>query len=269
VGGSLANGGLEKSAETSASDLAKNFTRYILKEESACVGGSHAGWEARGNGTVVTLVFVAVLLAAFVLDVWLIRPWEAKHRPPSSAPDDASLEFVVPRTLFFHPGHTWARLDGDGLVTVGVDDLARTVIGDLEAVELPAVGEHLTAGQPALTVRQKTRRLRLVAPVSGTVTEVNAAIGRDPVRLRWRPYKEGWSYRVAPSDQLSVELGRSAISRDAESWMRVELDRLGLLFEDGTMSPPVEGALQRAGDDVWARFERDFLKIDPNAVELV
>lgn len=209
----------------------------------------------------VTLVFVAVLLLAVGLDHWVIRPWEKRHRPRPTAGGDDRAEFVVPRTLFFHPGHTWARLDGDGRVTVGVDDLARTLIGDLSTVELPAVGTPVSSGLPIFAVRQGPRRLTFAAPVSGTVAEVNSVLGRDPVRLRWRPYKEGWVVRLAPGERLSSELSGLTIGADAERWMRSELARLDLLFERGLLCSPVEGALERSQDDSWALFERQVLKL--------
>jgi glycine cleavage system H protein len=224
------------------------------------------GW-VEGDRNVVTLIFVAVLLTAVAIDFLLIRPWERRHLPDAPGDTDASLEFVVPRTLFFDLGHTWARLDEDELVTVGLDDLARTLIGEISSVELPSVGARLTAGQPAFGVRQGTRRLDFASPVSGTVTEINPALGRDPIRLRWRPYKEGWALRLAPGDRLSAELGGLVIGRDAQRWMLTELDRLESLFERGVLSPPVEGALQRAGDDAWPVFERDVLKTEGRPVE--
>lgn len=209
----------------------------------------------------VTLVFVGVLLAAVALDVWVIRPWERRHRLPEQLQQDG-LELVVPKTLFFHPGHTWARLDETGQVTVGVDDLVRALSGQMSAVELPRVGDRLMAGRPALSIRHKDRRLTLASPVSGTVTEVNAALGRDPVRLRWRPYKEGWAFRVAPGDRLAAELGELAIGRDAEAWMRAETERLDRLFELGVLRQPVEGALENAGVEAWAQLQRELLKVD-------
>jgi glycine cleavage system H lipoate-binding protein len=211
---------------------------------------------------VVTLVFVAVLLVAVALDQWVIRPWETKHRPRATVASDSATEFVVPRNLFFHPGHAWARLDDDGLVTVGMDDLARTLIGEISSVELPTVGTRVTAGRPAIGIRQGERRLWLAAPVGGTVTQINPSLGSDAVRLRWRPYREGWALRLAPGDKFSTELSGLVIGRDAQRWMSTELDRLGSLFERGVLSPPVEGALQHAGDDAWPLFERDVLKIE-------
>jgi glycine cleavage system H protein len=215
----------------------------------------------------VTLIFVAVLLLAVALDLWLIRPWEVKHlaRPPGF--DDALLEFVVPRTLFFHPGHSWARLDEDGQITVGVDDLARTVIGDFSAIESPAIGAQLTAGLPAFGIRLGKRLLRLAAPVSGTVTEINAVLGKDHVRLRWRPYKEGWIYRVAPGEQLSAELKSLAIGQDSERWMAREIVRLRDLFESGQLAPPVEGAMQRASDEAWTLVQRNILQLNSESKE--
>jgi glycine cleavage system H lipoate-binding protein len=211
---------------------------------------------------VVTLIFVAVIVAAFAIDAWFIRPWEERRRPRKPVDVGARHEFVVPRTLFLHPGHTWARLDADGRVTIGLDDFARTLIGKLSAIEMPPVGSRLEAGGPAFVVRQGKRWLRFPAPVSGVVTEVNAKLGRDPVRLRWRPYKEGWTLRLAPGDRLSNELARLAVGRDAQRWLQEEFGRLDRLFEDGALRVPVEGALQRANDAAWSLFEREILKID-------
>jgi hypothetical protein len=95
----------------------------------------------------VTLVFVAILLLAFALDLWVIRPLEKQRPSTDTSRADAALEFIVPRTLFFHPGHTWARLDDDGLATAGVDDVVCTAVGQNWSVEAPAAGTQNTAGE--------------------------------------------------------------------------------------------------------------------------
>ncbi len=207
----------------------------------------------------VTLVFIAVLLAAFLLDVLLIRPWEARHLPKHAADVDTALEFAVPRGVFFHPGHVWARVDDDGRTTVGIDDLARTVIGDLSMVDLPPVGDRLIAGRSAVVIRQGKRRLRLVAPLSGTVTDSNHELGRDPVQLRWRPYKEGWMYRLEPEKGAAQEIALLRIGKDAADWMDGEIDRLRQKFDEGKLVAPVEGALTRADEGTWSTFECGFL----------
>jgi glycine cleavage system H protein len=216
---------------------------------------------------VVTLVFVAVLLVVVLFDLFIIRPWEARRPPKHTAEADAALEFAVPRAVFFHPGHVWARVEDDGRVTVGIDDLVRTVVGDLSTVELPSVGDRVIAGRPAMTIHRGDRRLRLVAPLSGTVIDSNHDLGRDPVRLRWRPYKEGWAYRLEPEAGATKEMGSLRIGSNAAAWMGGEIDRLRRLFDEGTLESPVEGALARAADGAWPAFEVGFLGAEAGPLE--
>lgn len=216
----------------------------------------------------VTVIFVSVLLAVVLLDVFIIRPWEARHMPRPATDADAALEIAVPRSVFLHPGHVWARVDNDGRIAVGIDDLARTVIGDLSTVNLPAVGDHVTAGRPAAVVRQGDRQLRLAAPLSGTVIESNDEFGRDPNRLRWRPYKEGWLYRLEPEQGVARELASLRMGKDAAVWMGDEIERLWRWFDDGRLTAPVEGALVRGNDEAWSAFEHDFLGPSGKPVEV-
>ncbi|MCU0304756.1 MAG: hypothetical protein MUC56_11935 [Thermoanaerobaculales bacterium] len=207
----------------------------------------------------MTLIFIAMLLAAIALDVWVIRPIERRSSTGAGGRPAPAVELVVPRTLFFHPGHSWARLDGDGTVTVGVDDLLLTLVGGLTAVGLPGVGDRVTAGRPALSIRGGDQELAVPSPISGRVVAVNSELGRDAARLRWRPYKEGWAYRVVPGDRLAAELAGLVIGRDAERWMAREIRRVDRLFASGVLEAPVAGSLQRAGSAGWAAFTREIL----------
>jgi glycine cleavage system H protein len=214
---------------------------------------------ARGGWLVVTLVFVAVLLAAFGLDLWVVRRLETKSPEHTASQRHACVELTVPRTLFFHPSHTWVRLDADGRVTVGIDDLVRTMVGDLGSIDLPTVGDHLKAGETAFTIHQRSQSLRLASPISGTVSDVNADLGSDPARLRWQPYKEGWALRLAPDDRLATELASMVVGRDAERWMADETRRVDRLFERGLLDAPAAGALERAGSEGWSAFASEVL----------
>ena len=212
----------------------------------------------------VTLVFVAVLLGAFGLDRWLMRRLEAKlaHRPAEHGGD--AVELTVPRTLFFHPSHTWARLDDDGSVTVGIDELVRTLVDELASVELPVVGDRVRAGSAAITIRSGPGSLTLASPIGGTVLAVNRDLGSDPVRLRWRPYKESWALRLSPGGDLASELASLVVGRDAERWMAAETRRVDALFERGLLSPPIAGALRRAGSESWSAFAREIVGRAPS-----
>ncbi|MGD8439588.1 MAG: glycine cleavage system protein H [Holophagae bacterium] len=178
-----------------------------------------------------------------------------QHVPPV-------VEIIVPRTLFFHPGHGWARLDEDGTITVGIDDLLRTLISEVSSVDLPTVGEPVVVDQPIVRVGCGGRTLRVRAPISGRVIEINRQLGRDPSRLRWRPYKEGWACRLAPGDRLADELGDLVIGAEAERWMARDIRRVDEMFRTGLLEPPIEGALGRAPEPVWTTLERELLWSD-------
>jgi hypothetical protein len=91
---------------------------------------------ARTGALAITLVFVAILLAAIVLCRVVVRRLEAGFVDPAGHRTEPPLEIVVPRTVFFHPCHGWARLDEGGTVTVGIDDLLRTLVGELSTCAL-------------------------------------------------------------------------------------------------------------------------------------
>jgi glycine cleavage system H lipoate-binding protein len=91
----------------------------------------------------------------------------------------------VPAGVHLHPGHTWARLEPDGLVAVGADDFAHKLVGPAR-VKLPALGEHVLQGEPALELGEAERTVPMLSPVDGTVVAVNAApaMARTASRIR-------------------------------------------------------------------------------------
>jgi glycine cleavage system H protein len=103
--------------------------------------------------------------------------------------------FHVPPGVHLHPGHTWARLDADGLVSVGIDDFAHKLVGPA-AVELPALGAKVHQGDPALALRDGGRGVPLVSPVDGTVVAVNPAATASHAAALDDPYGAGWLFKV-------------------------------------------------------------------------
>ena len=91
----------------------------------------------------------------------------------------------MPADLFFHPGHTWVRLDGDDTVTVGISDFAQKLVGPLDRIQLPAVGASLAQGEAALALDADGASVPMLSPVDGTVVAVNPRLGRV-VRRRQR-----------------------------------------------------------------------------------
>ena len=115
----------------------------------------------------------------------------------------------IPGDLKFLKSHEWARVEDDGNVTVGISDHAQGLLGDLVYVELPNVGDRVEAGNACAVVESVKAASDVYAPVSGTVTAVNAALSDKPETINEDAYGEGWIFTVEidEPDQLNELLG--------------------------------------------------------------
>ncbi len=110
----------------------------------------------------------------------------------------------IPGDLKFMKSHEWARVEGDGKVTVGISDHAQGLLGDLVYVELPAVGDRIEAGNACAVVESVKAASDVYAPLTGTVVEVNAALSDKPETINEDAYGDGWIFVVEAEepDQL-------------------------------------------------------------------
>ena len=110
----------------------------------------------------------------------------------------------IPGDLKFLKSHEWARVEGNGRITVGISDHAQGLLGDLVYVELPNVGDTVEAGNGVAVVESVKAASDVYSPVSGTVVEVNAALADKPVTINEDAYGEGWLFVLESSDADSL-----------------------------------------------------------------
>lgn len=115
----------------------------------------------------------------------------------------------IPGDLKFLKSHEWARVEGDGKVTIGISDHAQGLLGDLVYVELPNVGDRVEAGNACAVVESVKAASDVYAPVTGTVVEVNAALADKPETINEDAYGDGWIFvlEAEEPDQLNELLG--------------------------------------------------------------
>ena len=106
----------------------------------------------------------------------------------------------IPGDLKFLKSHEWARVEGDGKVTIGISDHAQGLLGDLVYVELPSVGDRVEAGTASAVVESVKAASDVYSPVSGTVVAVNAALADKPETINEDAYGDGWMIVVKPDD---------------------------------------------------------------------
>lgn len=95
--------------------------------------------------------------------------------------------------------HVWARPE-DGVVTVGMTDVAQNLAKTIISVTPKAAGRTVAKGKSLATVESSKWVGPVPSPVSGEILEVNAAVVQAPSILNADPYGEGWIAKVAPVD---------------------------------------------------------------------
>ena len=96
--------------------------------------------------------------------------------------------------LQYSKSHEWVQMDGDVSV-VGISDFAQDALGDLVFVNLPQVGDDVTAGEAFGDVESVKAVSDLISPVTGTVCEINEELLDAPENLNNDPYG-AWIIKV-------------------------------------------------------------------------
>lgn len=110
----------------------------------------------------------------------------------------------VPANLRYSDDHEWCRIEGE-YAFVGITDFAQSELGDIVFVDVPTVGESLTAGDVFGSIEAVKTVSDAFIPVSGEVEEVNPAIDADPSLVNKDPYGEGWIVKVRISDAAEYD----------------------------------------------------------------
>jgi glycine cleavage system H protein len=105
---------------------------------------------------------------------------------------------------YFTEEHEWIDVDGD-TATIGISDYAQEQLGDIVFVEVPAAGTELAKGKEAAVVESVKAASDVYSPVSGTVSEGNAALEDDPALVNTAPEGEGWFFKLTIADAGELE----------------------------------------------------------------
>ena len=100
----------------------------------------------------------------------------------------------IPTELKYSTDHEWVRMDGD-VAVIGVSDFAQDALGDLVFINLPEVGDAVTAGDAFGDVESVKAVSDLLSPVTGTVCEINEELLDAPEKINEDPYG-AWMIKV-------------------------------------------------------------------------
>ncbi|WP_025819303.1 glycine cleavage system protein GcvH [Shewanella marina] len=111
----------------------------------------------------------------------------------------------VPTELKYAASHEWLRKEEDGSYTVGITEHAQELLGDMVFVELPEVGDTLSAGEECAVAESVKAASDIYSPLSGEVLAINDALEDSPELVNSDAFGDGWFFRVMPSDEAELE----------------------------------------------------------------
>src|SRR3954451_524416 len=114
------------------------------------------------------------------------------------------FKMSTPKDLRYSEEHEWVKVEGEK-VRVGITAFAQHELGDIVFVELPEVGDEISADQPFGSVESVKTVSELYAPVSGKVVEVNEDLSDSPEFVNESPYEKAWMIVIEPSDVSEVD----------------------------------------------------------------
>ena len=105
----------------------------------------------------------------------------------------------TPDHLHYTEDHEWADYKNDE-VTIGITDYAQSQLGDVIFVELPEVGDEISAGDSFGEIEAVKTVSELYSPISGKIVAVNEALENSPEIVNSDPYGNGWLVKILTSN---------------------------------------------------------------------
>jgi glycine cleavage system H protein len=112
--------------------------------------------------------------------------------------------YEVVEGLYYSKDFFWVRIE-NGKARMGITDYAQKQLREIVFAELPSVGGTIKQNEPFGSVESVKAVSDLIAPLSGTIEQVNEEVTSKPEILNEDPYGKGWLLVVAPSN-LEAEL---------------------------------------------------------------
>ena len=185
-----------------------------------------------------------------------------------------SEEFVKsPQGLYYDKTHTWAFMDEDGMVKIGIDDFLLHVTGPLTNIKMKNPGEKVKKGRHVLSIVQEGKQLDICAPVSGTIKELNKSLAINTSIINHSPYAEGWIYKIEPTNWVK-EIQFLFMGNTYKEWLKNEFSRLKEFIAISLRPETVKYAhvlqdggelrdsiLKNFGPEVWEEFQTNFIDV--------
>jgi glycine cleavage system H lipoate-binding protein len=181
--------------------------------------------------------------------------------------DKVSVSF--PADTYISKGHTWAEIQGNGLIKVGVDDFVLKSVGKFIVTKLARKGSLVKKGDPIIEAKLGEKSIAFRSPIDGTVGFINDDLIGKSIS---DPYGEDWGVILSP---INFEKNAAVLKSNENliDWMKKEFFRLKEYLIDTSVHPQlagatmldggklIEGVVSQLDQNSIKKFEDEFLKI--------
>jgi glycine cleavage system H protein len=188
--------------------------------------------------------------------------------PVAVAPNSRRVPWF-PEDVYYHRGHAWVKLEEGNTMRIGLDDFTQQVMGDIEGIAIPSPGGELSQGEVAWKVRHGKWKLSQLAPLGGTVVEVNEKLKKDPTLANRSPYEEGWILKIRTKglnkqmpELMDYLQFKAHFDQDKARFMSSFNDYgLGAVYGDG--GEVVKGAATKLDEGTWKKLVTQLFHSSP------
>ena len=157
----------------------------------------------------------------------------------------------VADNYYHHIGHSWVQLLQDGWLRIGIDEFTAKILGPVNPINLPPVGDFLMQGEVGWVLNRNDHQAPMQSPVSGVVFAVNDRIKSHPEITHEDPYGEGWLLLLNPVS-FKIDMKALYLGKKCFQWIENEIQNL-LKF----LGPECERLAATGGDlidDIYGNF---------------
>ena len=137
-------------------------------------------------------------------------------------------ECVIATDLYYAvEDNTWARINEDGTVTIGMTDIAQSLAGPILHAKPKPVGKARKKGRPIATVESGKWVGPVKTPLSGEIIAVNEDLANDVQLINKSPYHKGWVVKIKPSD-FDTEIKDMVTGDEAVTKYKEKIEKDGI-----------------------------------------
>jgi len=225
---------------------------------------------------ILLLVLFILIVAGVFVDIFVRRIRNRKativNGADSFSPVFDENSVSIPKGLYFDKTHTWAFMEKNGSVKIGIDDFLQHITGPLTRIEMKNTGEKIKKGDRLFTIIRKGKQLNIYSPISGTITAQNKTLITNSSILNTASCDEGWIYMIEPTNWL-LEIQFLFMAEKYKIWLKDEFSRLKdfivasinastpgfayVAIQDGGSLR--DNILADLGPEIWEDFQTQFI----------